>query len=296
VTEPLSNWNRWGSDDERGVLNLLSTQSVLAALQTCRTGKTYQLGLPVQRDAAPVPFFRSAPQRLTLMNQADPDTWAALGAPPDLGSNEDLLIMPSHSLTHIDALSHVHSGGSLYNGHAADTMRTYDGAVKCGIDKVGPIVGRAVLLDLPRHFGVDYLEPGYLITSADLEACAAGAGVQCMPGDFLLVRTGFIELWQAEKVPSERQPGIGLDACEYVREHDISIVGADNGCVEAVPFDRNQYLSVHIRLLHQLGVHLIEFLDLRELAADSVTDCLLVVAPMRIKGASGCPVNPIAIS
>jgi kynurenine formamidase len=296
MTEPATNWNRWGPGDERGVLNLLSELTVLAALQQCRSGKVYQLGLPVERGSAPVAFYRSEPQRLTLMNQADVGTWTKYGAPADLGSNEDLLVMPSHSLTHIDALSHVHTGGYLYNGHAADTMRTYDGAVKCGIDKAGPIVGRAVVLDLPRYFGVDHLETGYVVTGTDLDGCAQRAGLECRPGDFLLIRTGYLELWQAEKVPTFRQPGIGLDACEYVRSHDISIVGADNGCVEVVPFDEDEYLAVHIRLLHQLGVHLIEFLDLRELAADEVTECLLVVAPMRITGASGCPVNPIAIT
>jgi kynurenine formamidase len=149
---------------------------------------------------------------------------------------------------------------------------------------------------LPGYFGVDYLEPGYVVTGADLDGCAGRAGVKCGPGDFLLVRTGFIEFWQAEKAPTNRQPGIGLDACEYIRAHDIAVVGADNGCVEAVPFDGGEYLAVHVRLLQQLGVHLIEFLDLRELAADGVSQCLLAVAPMRVAGASGCPVNPIAIT
>jgi kynurenine formamidase len=291
-----TNWGRWGADDERGVLNLLSAESVLAATQLCRTGKVYQLGVPVARGSVPVPFYRSEPQRLTLMNQADTGTWSQFGAPADFGSNEDMLITPTHAMTHIDALSHVYVGDHLYNGHSVDSMRTYDGAGKCGIDKAGPIVGRAVVLDLPRYLGTDWLEPGYVITGDDLAACAGKNGTDCRPGDILLVRTGFLDYWRATKAPTERQPGIGLDAAEFVRAHDISVVGADNGTVEVVPFDGGGFMTVHLRLLLELGVHLIEFLDLSELAADQITECLLVVAPMRLKGASGCPVNPIAIA
>ncbi|MER3453427.1 MAG: cyclase family protein, partial [Acidimicrobiia bacterium] len=159
-----TNWGRWGERDERGALNLLTPEAVLAGVRSVRRGKVYGLSLPIQQQGVPILEYRGAPRRLTLMNQADPGMFAAFGAPADVGANEDMLIMASHSITHMDALCHVFAGGYIYNAHPADSFRTHTGAPVCGIDKVGAVAGRGVLLDLPRHFGVDWLELGYTIT------------------------------------------------------------------------------------------------------------------------------------
>ena len=292
-----TNWGRWGDDDERGALNLLTPDVVLAATKVCKTGKVYHLGLPVQREGMPVFDYRGAPQRLTLMNQADPGQFEAYGAPPDLGANEDVLVLASHSITHMDALCHVYAGGSLYNGFPADSFRTNAGAPYCGIEKVKGIAGRAVLLDLPRHAGVDWLEPGQLVTADDLAACAAAQGVEIRRGDILLVRTGYLDFFFSLKgapAPFE-QPGIGLDAAEFVHDHDVAAIGCDNSAVEVIPFDRNEFLAVHVRLLVQLGVPFLEHLNLADLAADGVHESLFVVGPLLVTGGTGSPVNPIAI-
>src|SRR5271156_5669298 len=143
--ETPTNWGRWGKDDERGTLNLLTPETTMAALKACRTGVVYSLGLPIQRQGSgPIFDYRGAPQRLTLMNQADPGQFAPFGAPTDVGANEDVLVLASHTLTHMDALSHVFAAGTLYNGFPVDAVRTNAGSPKCGIDKVGGVVGRAV--------------------------------------------------------------------------------------------------------------------------------------------------------
>jgi kynurenine formamidase len=293
-----TNWGRWGDDDERGALNLITPETVLEAVRSVRTGKVYSLALPIQREGVPILDYRGAPQRLTLMNQADPGMFSAFGAPPDVGANEDVLVMASHSITHMDALCHVFAGGHLYNGHPADSFRTHTGAPVCGIDKVGAVAGRAVVLDLPGHFGVEWLEHGYTITGDDLEACAARQGVEVRPGDILLVRTGYVDFFAtlAGATPPFQQAGIGYDAVEFVADHDVAVVGSDNSAVEVIPFDRGVFLGIHIELLVKLGVHLIEHLRLTELALDGVGECLFVAGPLRITGGTGSPVNPVAIA
>jgi kynurenine formamidase len=299
ATEDLkaTNWGRWGTDDERGTLNLLTPEVVLAATKVCRTGKMYHLGLPVQREGMPIIDYRGAPQRLTLMNQADPGMFTSYGATPDVGANEDVLVMASHTITHMDALCHVFAAGTVYNGFPADAFRTHTGAPHCGIDKVLGIAGRAILLDLPRHAGVDWLEPGHIIGSDELAACAAAQGIEPRAGDILLIRTGYLDQFFAlagAEAPAG-QPGIGLGAVEFIRDHDFAAVGSDNSAVEVIPFDENKFLGVHIELLIKLGVPLIEHLRLSELAADGTHESLLIVGPLLVTGATGSPVNPIAI-
>lgn len=294
-----SNWGRWGTEDERGALNLLSPERVLAALQVCRTGVVYPLGLPIQaRGSGPVFDYRGSPQRLTLMNHGDPGSFVDFGAAPDVGSNEDVLVLASHTLTHMDALSHVFAEGTIYNGFPVESARTHTGAARCGIDKVGGVVGRAVHLDLPGERDVPWLEPGYVISADDLRRCAEQQGVSLGAGDILLVRTGYLDYWRSLPDPARAvaQPGIGLDAVELIAERDVAAVGSDNSAVEPVPFDQDVFLGVHMELLINLGVPLFEHLDLGRLAADGVHECLFVAGPLNVPGASGSPVNPLAIA
>jgi kynurenine formamidase len=291
------NWGRWGADDERGALNLVTPETVLAATQVCRTGKTYSLALPIQQQGVPLVPYRGVPQRLTLVNFADGDMYAEWGA-PEVGANEDMLILASHNETHMDALCHVFDHGKLYNGFAAETMKTHSGAQRCGIDKVGCIAGRAVLLDMVEFLGPDEMTSAHNVTAAELQACADAEGVSIGPGDILLIRTGWLSRFLADPTNPQTmasQPGIGLDAVSLIRDRDVAAVGADNSAVETIPFD-GQFLSVHIELLIKLGVYLLEHLVLDDLARDRVYESLLVVAPLTITGAAGSPINPIAIA
>lgn len=289
---------RWGPDDERGALNLLDPATVLAATEVCRTGKVYNLGLPVQREGVPWFDYRGAPQRLTLTGAGERDMYLDYGAPGDLGANEDVLIIAAHNGTHVDALCHVYADGRIYNGHDATTFKPGSGATRCGIEKTGGFAARAVLLDVAGHQGVDWLEPGTNITGDDLEACRAAQGVEIRRGDVLLVHTGWLKLFRSlgpGESPPPLQPGIGLSAVDFVADHDLAAVGADNAAVECIPFDGDRFLAVHIELLVKRGVTLVEHLVLEDMAADRCHEALLVVAPLLVTGASGSPVNPIAI-
>jgi kynurenine formamidase len=298
---PNGNWGRWGPEDERGALNLIEPDGVRAAAHEIRTGRSYSLALPIERGNAPAFDFRGTPQRLTLVSQTD-DMFAGYEGGDDVGSNEDVLIIPSHNLTHLDALCHVQAKGRFYNGFPADSFRSHTGAGRCGIDKIGAFAARAVLLDLPRHFDTPHLEAGYRISAADLTACAAAQDVEVRSGDVLLVRTGYLDEYRATvaagREPVFAQPGLSLDAVEFVRSHDIAAVGADNSAIECIPFD-DRFLSVHIALLVESGVPLLEHLWLTDLAAGMAEvgtySCLLCVTPLPVTGATGSPINPVAI-
>ena len=292
----IGNWGRWGADDERGALNLLTPDVVLAASKVCKTGKVYNLGLPVARAGTPVFDYRGAPQRLTLTSQTDHEMIAPYGAPAGLGANEDVLIVPAHNGTHIDALCHVFSDDQLYNGFPEE-FASHGGAPKCGIEKTGGFAGRAVLLDLAGHQGVPWIEPGTNITADDLEACRAAEGVELHAGDVLLFRTGWLDLFaglQPGEDPPFAQPGIGLSCVEYLRDHDVAAVGADNAAIEVIPFD-GMFLSVHVELLVKLGLSLLEHLVLTPMANDRCHEALFVAAPLLVSGGTGSPINPIAI-
>lgn len=289
---------RWGADDERGTLNLLDPSIVLAATRTPSTGVVYNLGLPVQRSGVPVIDYRGAPQRLTLSGAGERGAFKDYGAPDDVGANEDTLVIPAHNGTHMDALCHVFADGKFYNGFDAASFTASRGAARCGIEKTGGFAGRAVLLDVAGHQGVDWLEPGTNITADDLEACRAAQGVEIGRGDIVLVRTGWLDLFlglpPGEPAPF-LQPGIGRSSVAFFDDHDISAVGADNAAVECIPFDDNEFLAVHKELLVKRGVTMLEHLVLGKMAADRCYESLLVVAPLLVTGASGSPVNPIAI-
>jgi kynurenine formamidase len=289
-----TNWGRWGSDDERGTLNLITPESVLAARAAVKTGKVYSLSLPIQQHGVPVLDYRGAPRRYSLTSASDKDPYASMGGAPGLGANEDMLVIASHSITHMDALAHVYTADGIYNGFPRDEFSTQGGAGHCDIRATGTFAGRGILLDLARHQGVDWLEPGHVITRAELDACADAQGTEARAGDILLVRTGWLDLF-AQGTEEFGQPGLGVDAVSFVDDHDIAAVGADNTAIEAIPFDDGVFLAVHIELLVKRGVTLMEHVKLSELAADGCHEFLFVVGALPVTGAAGSPINPIAI-
>lgn len=289
------NWGRWGEDDERGALNLITPESVLAALRVPSTGKLYTLGLPIQRSGVPNVDYRGIPARLTMVNHEDESMFEPFGGTPGTGTNEDVLMMASHTVTHMDALCHIYNEGAIYNGFPHNEFSPYGGAKHCGIENAGGVLARGVLIDVAGEKGVDWLEPGYVITVEDLEAALAAQGTELRPGDAVIIRTGWLEWYFANEEMSLVQPGIGLDVSTYLAERDPVVVCADNTAVEAQPFDREEFLGCHVELLVRRGIHLIEHVKTEELAADRCYEFLFSVSPLRVTGATASPVSPIAI-
>lgn len=292
--DPSLDPSRWGPTDERGALNLQTPGSVLRSLRSARTGRVFELGLPLQKSGQPHVAYRPTPQRFTLMNQTDEESLVLYGGTPGTGSHEDVVMMPTHEATHMDALGHVYQAGAMYNGFPHDATTSQGGLKHLGIDKAGPIVAQAVMLDVARHLGP--LEPGYVITVADLQLCLDRDGLTIPAASVPVVRTGWLGDFDPDGDMPMDQPGIGLAAAQFLADHDVIAVGADNTALEAMPFDGGDFMPVHIELLTIRGVYILEHLVLDELSAEGVREFVLICSPLAFTGASGCPVNPIAIA
>lgn len=289
-----SNWGRWGDDDECGALNLLTPERVAAAARLVRTGRVFQLGLPIQPTG--VPYFPHRPPALHLMARDGGDYAAGARGRSDIGTADDYLGLATHGTTHVDALCHLWYGDAMWNGFSPSEVRS-SGAARNGIDKIPPIVGRGVLLDLTGAAGREHLEPGHGIGPDELEACARAQGVEVGPGDVLLLRTGWLRMFALdEPTYHSNQPGITAETVPWLVARDVVAVGADNGAVEQYPSPGEVNMPVHRSLIRDYGVHLMELLVLDELAAAGVHEFLFVASPLRIKRGAGSPLNPVALA
>ena len=288
------NWGRWGDDDERGALNLLDADAVRRGLAAARVGRVLPLGLPVQARRVPVLPPRPPVLHTMLVDGADFEA-GARRAPNGSQFADDHLSLACHSGTHIDALSHVARNGVMYNRIPASEVRSATGARRLGIDKVGGIVCRGVLLDVLGTAGGP-LEAGRAITVTDLERALAAAGVELQQGDAALVRTGWLARFD-ERDPSwyESEPGIDVESARWLADQGVVLVGADNFAVEVIPAPSGDPVPVHLALLQERGVYLLELVDLEPLVAAAAWTFTFVLAPLRITGGVGSPVNPLAI-
>ncbi|TAK23105.1 MAG: cyclase family protein [Chloroflexota bacterium] len=286
MTAP-NNWGRWGADDERGTLNILLPEHVRHAASLVKTGRVFSLGLDLSPEAP------KTPTRNALWHRASKTERPG----PAMSSADDLILMHTHTATHLDALCHVWVDGALYNGYPSSEI-DHTGAPRNGVHNVQSIAGRGVLLDVARLRGVDYLEPGQAISAAELDAVARAQAVEIRPGDIVLVRTGWIQMLTRDRARFDRmdEPGPGRDTVEWFRQHELIALGADNCAVEVLPPEDGIQMAVHVGVIRDLGGYLIEYLDLEELAAARVYEFLFVLAPLRLVRGIGSPVNPIAIA
>jgi kynurenine formamidase len=215
-------------------------------------------------------------------------------------SAADLVVTGTHVGTHVDAIGHIAQDGRLHTGlDAYETQRT--GRLDAlGIDELEPVVCRGVLLDVPRVVGREVLDGAYEIGPDELEATATSQGAPIRPGDAVLVRTGWGRNFaDADAFVGARTgaPGIGVEAARWLAERRVRLVGAETLAGEVVgPGERHESLPVHRVLLVDYGIHLVEVMDLDELAADAVHEFVFVMSPLRLVGATGSPVRPLALS
>lgn len=297
-----NNWGRWGATDERGALNLLTPEVVLAATQSVREGRTLSLCMPIRgatSSPAPttVPHLRGRPLPQHFMS-VDGGDYAvgtrAVGA--GLKVADDALIVSQHgTTTHMDALCHMWTGDELYNGHPAGRVRSY-GATRCGIEKAGPVVARGILFDIPRLRGSRHLAAADRIDDSDLDACE----VAVRPGDVALIRTGWPLTWrESPEAYWSGQPGLSAEAGRWLAERDVSMVACDNAAIGGLNAqqrsDEGLDDDLHLIFLWRHGIHLAEMLWLEELAETGRTDFLFMAAPLAIEGGTGSPINPVAV-
>jgi kynurenine formamidase len=319
VADDVRNWGRWGDDDELGTLNLITAEKVEQAASLVKHGRVFPLGVDFGSSGPQGAFaYRQNPTHVMTIDGGDASTllefgpkWLKNTAAVQLSSyseagpmrfNDDMIIMPLQAATQWDALSHVYYEDKLYNGFPANSVTSL-GAFHCGIDKVDVkgITSRAVLLDIARLRGVEtFCEVENPITPAELDDAARTQGVTVTSGDIVLVRTG----WWARflETGDGAEPGAGLDwtCASWLHDHEVAAVAADNLMVEnPVSAVDGAILPMHMLCLRDMGLMLGEYWDLNGLAADCAADGVyefqLIAPPLRVTGAVGSPVNPIAI-
>ena len=299
LARKVSNWGRWGKDDERGTVNFITPEVVRRGAACVRRGQVFSLGLTFGADGPQIgQGGRVNPQHLmsAIHGGYGPD-------PEGFRYNDDVIIMPLQCATQWDSLAHVYYGGQLYNGFPASTT-TSSGAARNAIDKQGNgIVSRGVLIDLARAGGVDRLPPGHVITPSELEAAEQKEGIRAGTGDVLLIRTGHLSVFKkdGDRVGYMRQmPGLGIDCVEWLHAREVAAVATDTNAVEVIPFeDPSAPLPVHMLCIRDMGLTLGEMFDLDELAADCARDGVweffFSAPPLKVSGGVGSPLNPLAV-
>jgi kynurenine formamidase len=296
----LKNWGRWGDDDERGALNHLTPAHRAAAAALVADGETVSLAhdLPV-RPSAENPY----PAHHHML--ASGDARDATGI-PGYEATRDYVGAHVHGLgvTHVDALCHMFVRGQMYNGALPALVRS-DGALRNSVMALaGGLVGRGVLLDIPAVRGVPYLDGDSVVTTADLEAAEAAEGVRAGPGDILLIATGrdgFRQARGGSLVPGvDGMAGLHPQCLPLLHERCIAVLGSD-GISDPMPGlgVPGWAFPVHQIGITGIGLHLIDNMALGTLAERCAERrrwaFLFTLAPLRIEGGTGCPVNPIAL-
>jgi len=307
--DAVSNWGRWGPDDQRGTLNLIGPAQVAAAAALVREGRHVSCGRDVEFGTrvsvyeAPVPplhFMSSTGGRLNADGAGGATDWVGFD------------IHGLH-ITHLDAPSHQFWDGAMFNGHTAAAVTAEQGARLGSVELAGGgVVGRGVLVDVAAAHDVAWLPEGYAITGEDLDRATARQGTTIAPGDVVMVRTGYgaqrrqlrTRVPDLAAAPGHDRsdlphlPGLSAAALPWCKEHDVAVIGTDTG-TDARPSDQAWIAPFHVVAMYAIGLWVLDNFELEELAGTCAElgrhEFMVVVAPIRFRNTSGSPVNPIAI-
>lgn len=305
AAEKLSNWGRWGGDDQIGTLNNVTPTDIVNASRLVRKGKVHSLGLSLKEPIQSGLFGgRWNPIHTMLATGTDAAAGNQDHPAPYLRYADDAISLPCQASTQWDALCHIFLGDKMYNGFDARLVDAR-GAKKLGIEHVRDrMVGRGVLLDVARHKGVDSLPDGYAITRADLDSCAKAQNVEIAKGDFVLVRTGHQERCLASNnwtgYAGGDAPGFAFETCYWLREKDVAAICSDTWGCEVRPNETSEANQPwHWVVIPAIGISMGEIFYLKELAEDCAEDGVyeffFVAPPLHLPGGAGSPINPQAI-
>jgi kynurenine formamidase len=292
--EQLKNWGRWGADDQHGALNLITPERVREAAALVRAGRSVSLSLPWDKEVGP---DNPSPAQHRMTGYPSTFRIGAISFALDFVGME----MHGDAHSHIDAICHALYRDRMYNGRGPETLSERGGSFGAQEITEHGIVGRGVMLDIPRLRGVKWIEPGEAIMAEELEAAERAQNVRLQSGDILLLRTGHHRkrldegAWDA----SVAKAGLYPTAMALLHERGVAVLGAD-GDGDAVPSaTENVPYPIHALGIAAMGMHFMDSLQFEELAPVCEQEqrwaFLLVIAPLRVVGATGSPVNPIAI-
>jgi kynurenine formamidase len=300
--ESCNNWGRWGPDDDLGTLNFITEERRRHAASLVREGRAVSCARLIPTKQIEEDF--GSPPLHFMTNSGD--GWDNVPTPPDtIQTAGDFIGLAFHgfSVTHVDSLCHVFRDGRMYNGHLASQVSTASGASIQSVDAMRDgIVGRGVLLDIPRLRGVEWLDPGEGVFPDELEAAETKVGLRVGPGDILLCRFGTMALRNAQgpsKDTFARRAGLHASCAPWLHERQVAALGSDTA--------QDLFPSGYPKLrapLHQVGIVsmglcLIDNCDLEDLgdvcAALGRAEFMFTVGPLRVENGTGSPVNPLAV-
>src|SRR2546422_1520463 len=281
--------SKWGAGDQRGSGNHMKPETVLRATRLIQKGEVIELGHVLGADM-PISSTRRFDMHVkrTVMNPQSNRR----------GSNEEVVLSEIGQVgTQFDGFAHQTIENSLYNCFKLDDIATRTGFTKLGIENVGALITRGVLIDVAGLKGVDILPDTYEITVQDLQQALQRQSLSLQPGDAVIIHTGWGRLWARDNARFMKGcPGIGVAAAEWLVRQDPMLVGSDNFPVEVSPNPDPQISApVHQIMLVVNGIHLLENLKLDELASKRVYEFAFMMQPLKLKGATGSTVAPIAV-
>ena len=291
----------WGAEDVLGRLNMITPQSRAEIMSQVSAEKIYDLsveyfvGMPSWQ-AAGDPHYQIWMTHTPHGTLIDDPMGVGHEMNAHVGYTGSAISMYTHSGTHIDAFNHFGIGGEIYNGFRAEEHLGDRGWRKTGAETIPPIVARGVLIDVAAAKGVSMLPDAYRITRDDIERVLRTQGTILREGDVVLIRTGRMQVYEDAQRYMSNPPGLGLDAARYLVEQcGAMIVGADNLSFETFPSElQDNYIPLHTYLLAQMGVPIMELVNLEDLARDSVYEFAFVGGSLKLRGADASPMRPIA--
>jgi kynurenine formamidase len=293
----LSNWGRWGDDDQIGTLNFISAEKRVEACHLVRTGEIVNLGIA---------FDSEGPQtgndgRFNPIHRMSGLPTDKVDLPDGVIAADDMVIMPLQCATQWDSLAHIGYDGLLYNNVPAEAVNATAGATRNSFSEAcDRLLSRGVLLDIAALRGASRLENGVEITAADLSAAEERQRVRVGSGDILLIRTGYVQTLLAGKKAHGDEPGLGVSTLEWLHDREVAAVAADNYGVEVFPSRiADSWVPFHMIAIRDIGLTLGELFNLERLAAACAVDgrfeFLFCGTGLRITGAVGSPVTPVAV-
>jgi kynurenine formamidase len=300
----VSNWGRWGPEDELGTVNFITPDRRREASRLVRRGDVISLAIPFDDQGPQPPHERRLnPRHIMLQTGTDLRAGVQRGSVGGWGYSDDMVIMALQAATQWDSLAHAFYDYKMYNDRDC-TLVTSEGASKNSIAVLSDrVVSRGVLADVAKYLGVDSLPLDHEITTAELESCLESEHVDMRSGDVLLIRTG--NLGRARREGDWKdfsftdEPGLGLKALPWLHEHEIAAVATDTWAFEVIPSGTSILLPIHAVAIVHMGLLIGEIFELDALAKDcdrdGIYEFLFSAPPLPFTGAVGSPINPIVL-
>ncbi|MCF8466422.1 MAG: cyclase family protein [Sneathiella sp.] len=285
--------SKWGADDELGSANLVTPERTLAASKLIKQGKSVPLGIVIDAKTPAFPPRGLSLQVVQPSQQGGQKLFAFNG-----NYNDDLVQLWLGIGSQIDGLGHLGSNGLYYNCNDEKEISQITGLTKLGTHNIPPLVGRGVVIDMTKHFGVTALEAGQFFTAADIQAAAKAQGVEIREGDVVLFYTG----WTDAKLESDPtawasgEPGTSEDAAEWLAAQNVMAVGADTWGVDVVPPEKEgRPFYGHVILLKDNGIYILETMNTGPLVREGIKEFMFVLGQARVRGTVQMIINPVAL-